>query len=41
MIFSKLSEWIKNVQMIQCCSTIDLDVNLAWLTQKTEESKHK
>ena len=28
--------------MIQCFSTInkDLDENLAWLTQKTEESKY-
>ena len=25
--------------MIQCFSTIDLDENLVWLTQKTEESK--
>ena len=35
-----LSESIKNVQMKQGFSTIDLDENLAWLTQKTEESKH-
>ena len=26
--------------MKQGFSTIDLDENLAWLTQKTEESKH-
>ena len=25
--------------MIQCFNTIDLDENLAWLTQKTEEPK--
>ena len=26
--------------MIQCFNTIDLDENLAWLTQKTEEPKY-
>ena len=29
----------QNIQMIQYCNTKDLDENLAWLTQKTEEPK--
>ena len=35
-IFCTPSEWIRNIQMIQCFSTIK---NLAWLTQKSEEPK--
>ena len=35
-IFCTPSEWIRNIQMIQCFSTIK---NLAWLTQKSEELK--
>ena len=35
-IFCTPSEWIRNIQMIQCFSTIK---NLALLTQKSEEPK--
>ena len=38
-IFCTLPEWIRNIQMMQCFSTVGLDENPSWLTQKTEEPK--
>ena len=36
-IFCRLLEWIRNVQVIPGFSAKDLDENLAWLTEKTED----
>ena len=41
-IFCRLPEWIRNVKMIPGFSTSldeNVDENLAWLTQKTEDPK--
>ena len=41
-IFCRLPEWIRNVQMIPGFSKDldeNMDENLAWLTQKTEDPK--
>ena len=38
-ISCRLPIWVKNVQMIPGYSKINLDENLVWLTQKTEDPK--